>query len=263
MAIIIPIIVIASIGIIAGVILAIASIVLHVPTDEKADAILEVLPGANCGACGYSGCSGYAAALAKGEAANNLCSPGGADCIAAIVELTGGSAGAIEVKTATVLCMGTLDHTTQRADYHGIQTCAAAHQTAGGDSTCSFGCLGYGDCAEVCSHDAIQICNGVARVRPKLCKACTMCVKACPRGLVQMVPVKDQAVVRCTNCDRGAAAGKVCKVACIGCMKCVKVCEEGAIKVVNFHAIIDPSKCTNCGKCIEACPKNCITEFKH
>lgn len=260
-AFIFAIIIVAAIGLIAGIILAIASIVMHVPTDEKAEAILEVLPGANCGACGYSGCSGYAAALAKGEAEPNLCSPGGADVMAEIAALTGGPVGTMEKKTAMVMCMGSLDNTTMRVNYDGIQTCTAAAQTAGGNASCTYGCLGFGDCLNVCDHDAIEICNGVARVTPALCVACTMCVKECPRGLIQMVPVKDQAVVRCNNCDKGAVANKVCKVSCIGCMKCVKACEFDAIKVTNFNATIDPAKCTNCGKCVEACPKHCITLF--
>lgn len=262
MAILIPIIIIASIGIIAGLILAIASIVLHVPTDEKADAIQEILPGANCGACGYSGCSGYAAALAKGEAEPNLCAPGGADVMQQIVELTGGSAVAMERKTAMVMCMGNCDNTQNKMDYDGIPTCLAASQTGGGNSACSYGCLGFGDCVAVCQHDAIEVCNGVARVTPSLCKACTLCVKECPRSLIKMIPYKEQAVVRCNNADKGAITNKVCKVGCIGCMKCVKACEFDAITVTNFHATVDPEKCTNCGKCTEVCPKHCITLFQ-
>ncbi len=255
------VIIVAAIGIIAGLILAVASIIMHVPTDEKAEAILEILPGANCGACGYSGCSGYAAALAKGEAETNLCSPGGPDLVAELAALTGGAAGAIEAKTAMVMCIGSLDVTTTRMDYDGIQTCTAAAQTGGGNMSCTYGCLGFGDCVNVCDYNAIVVQNGVARVIPQNCVACTMCVKECPRALISMVPIRAQAVVRCSNCDKGAMANKVCKVSCIGCMKCVRVCEDDAIKVVNFNATIDPSKCTNCGKCVEACPKKCITPF--
>lgn len=261
-AFILAICIVAAIGVIAGIILAIASILLHVPVDEKAAAIEEILPGANCGACGYSGCPGYAAALAKGEAEGNLCSPGGADVMQKIAELTGGPVGTMERKTAMIMCLGSCDNVSIRSDYDGIPTCAAAAQTAGGNSSCNFGCLGFGDCAEVCDMGAIEICNGLAKVSPALCGACTKCVKACPRGIVKIVPVKDQAMVRCENTDRGPLATKACKVSCIGCMKCVKICEEGAIKVTNFNATIDPAKCTNCGKCVEACPRNCITLFK-
>ena len=110
-----------------------------------------------------------------------------------------------------------------------------------------------------CQYDAITVCNGVASINPEKCKGCGQCVAACPKGLISFVPLKKQAVVRCANCDKGAATTKVCKVGCIGCMKCVKVCEFGAVKVENFHATVDPVKCTGCGKCTEACPRHCIT----
>ncbi len=256
---IIAVAIVAGIGLLLGLGLAIASIVLAVPKDEKAEEILEVLPGANCGACGFSGCSGYAAALSKGEAAPNLCAPGGADVVQAIAELTGGGAMEIERKTAMVMCMGSFDHTSDKMDYDGIPSCAAATLTGGGNTKCSYGCMGFGDCVNACDHNAISICNGVAVVTPALCVACTMCVKTCPRNLIDMIPVRDQAVVTCKNADKGVITSKACSVGCIGCMKCVKVCESDAIKVENFHASIDPAKCTNCRKCVEVCPKHCIT----
>ena len=174
---IIAVAIVAGIGLLLGLGLAIASIVLAVPKDEKAEEILEVLPGANCGACGFSGCSGYAAALSKGEAAPNLCAPGGADVVQAIAELTGGGAMEIERKTAMVMCGGSFDHTSDKMEYDGIQSCAAATLTGGGNTKCSYGCMGFGDCVNACDHNAISICNGVAVVTPALCVACTMCVK--------------------------------------------------------------------------------------
>lgn len=258
MEILIAVAIVAGIGLLLGLGLAIASIVLAVPKDEKAEAIEEILPGANCGACGYSGCPGYAAALSKGEAPPNLCSPGGAEVMQAIAELTGGGAVAMERKTAMVMCNGTCDNTSPKMEYDGIETCAAAALTGGGNMKCSYGCMGFGDCVNSCEYNALSICNGVAVVKPALCVACTMCVKACPKNLISMVPAKDQAAVVCKNADKGAVANKVCSASCIGCMKCVKACEFDAIKVENFHAIVDPEKCTNCGKCAEVCPKNCI-----
>ncbi len=255
------ILIVAAIGIIAGLGLAIASIVMAVPTDEKAEAILEILPGANCGACGFSGCSGYAAALAKGKAEPNLCAPGGIAVMQEIAALTGNTNVTMEVKTAMVMCQGSCDNTEDRMEYDGISTCTAAAMTAGGSSACTFGCLGLGDCVRACEYDAIAVVNGVARVTPSNCTACTMCVRECPRNLIRLVPVKKQAVVRCINADKGAVANKICKVSCIACSKCVKVCEFDAIHVSDFHATVDPAKCTNCGKCIEACPKNCLTTF--
>lgn len=256
--IILAVLIVAGIGLIAGIGLAVASVIMAVPKDEKAEAILEVLPGANCGACGFSGCSGYAAALAKGEAKVGLCSPGGEECAAACGEILGVS-GTVEAKTAVVHCMGSYDYTTDKMEYDGIQSCSASTFLAGGISSCRFGCMGMGDCASVCEYDAIKVCNGVAVIDPDKCRGCGKCVAACPKGLISFVPKKKQAVVLCSNCDKGGGVMKICKVGCIGCMKCVKNCEEGAIKVTNFKATVDPDKCIGCGKCAEVCPRNIIT----
>ena len=253
-----PIVLVAGIGILCGVVLAIASIIMAVPKDEKEIEIRDVLPGANCGACGFSGCDGYAAALAKGEAQPGLCAPGGAAVAAATAKILGGSAGTVEEKVAVVHCLGSNDNTQNKVVYEGIESCAAANIVAGGVADCEYGCMGIGDCVNACQYDAIEVCNGVARVDPTRCKGCTMCVKACPKHLIDMVPKKKQAVNLCQNCDKGPMVMKVCKVGCIGCMKCVKACPQGAIKVDKFHAIVDPSKCIGCGACIEVCPRHCL-----
>lgn len=259
MEILIPILIVAGIGLLAGIILAIASVVMAVPKDEKAEAVLEVLPGANCGACGFSGCSGYAAALSKGEAKVGLCSPGGEECAKACAEVLGVGEVAVEKKTALVHCMGSYDMTSDKMNYDGIQSCSASTFLAGGITSCRFGCMGMGDCAAVCPYGAISVCNGMASIDPAKCKGCSQCVAACPKGLISFVPLKKQAVVRCSNCDKGAQTMKVCKIGCIGCMKCVKSCEYGAVKVENFCAKVDPAKCKGCGKCVEACPRHIIT----
>ena len=258
-AILLPVAIVAGIGLLAGLGLAIASIVMAVPKDEKAEAVLEVLPGANCGACGYSGCSGYAAALAKGEAQPGLCSPGGEQVSQAVAAILGVEAGQTEYKTALVHCMGSYDNTADRMRYQGIASCVAAAQLFGGTGQCSWGCMGLGDCAAVCEYGAITVCNGLASIDPTKCKGCSKCVKACPKKLISFVPLKQQAVVRCSNCDKGAVARKNCKAACIGCMRCVKACEQGAVEVKNFLARVDAHKCTGCGKCTEVCPQHCIT----
>lgn len=259
MDILIPILIVAGIGLLAGVILAVASVVMAVPKDEKAEALLEVLPGANCGACGFSGCSGYAAALSKGEAKPGLCSPGGEDCAKACAELLGVGDVAVEKKTALVHCMGSYDMTSDKMRYDGIQSCSASTFLAGGITSCRFGCMGMGDCAAACPYGAISVCNGMASVNPEKCRGCSQCVAACPKGLISFVPLKKQAVVRCSNCDKGAQTMKVCKIGCIGCGKCMKACEYGAVKVQNFCAQVDPMKCVGCGKCVEACPRHIIT----
>ncbi len=251
------IVIVASIGLIAGIILSIAAVIMHVPVDEKAEALLEALPGANCGACGFSGCSGYATAMAKGEAEVGMCPPGGEECATACGVILGVSA-VIEKQTAIVHCIGSYDVTADKMDYDGIKSCSASAFLAGGISSCRFGCMGMGDCERACPYGAVVIRRGVALIDPYLCKACAKCVTACPKNLITIVPFKKQAFVRCSNCDRGAGVTKICKVGCIGCMKCVKVCEDKAITVTSFKATVDPKLCTGCGKCVDVCPRKII-----
>jgi electron transport complex protein RnfB len=258
MDILIPVLIVGIIGLLAGVILAVASIVMAVPKDEKAEALEEVLPGANCGACGFSGCPGYAAAMSKGEAKPGLCSPGGAEVAQKCAEILGSGAVEMEYKTALVHCLGSYDNTTDKMRYDGIQSCSAAAFLAGGISSCRYGCMGMGDCVRACEYGAVSVCNGVAKIDPKKCKGCSKCVEACPKGLISFVPLKRQAVVRCSNCDKGKDVMAVCNIGCIGCTKCVRTCEAQAVSMVNNVAVIDPAKCTGCGKCAEACPRHVI-----
>ena len=254
------VLIVGIIGLVCGIALAVASIVLAVPVDEKAEAITEMLPGANCGACGFSGCAGYAAALSKGETTDTaLCNPGGNEVAQQIAGYLGLAAGSVEPMTAVVLCQGTHSNATTKMEYKGVQSCKMASQLFGGPKDCVHGCLGLGDCVRECPYHAINICDGVARINPAICKACKKCVAACPKGLIELMPLnKSKAAVLCKNKDKGAIARKECKMACIGCMKCVKACEAEAVTVANFNAHVDTTKCTGCGKCREACPVGCI-----
>lgn len=257
--ILVAVLIVAGIGLVIGLILAVASAIMAVPTDEKVEALTEALPGANCGACGYSGCSGYAKALAEGTAKLGVCSPGGEETAKAIAEILGVEAGAVERKVALVHCMGSCDNTETKMNYQGVSSCKAAVSLHGGTGVCAYGCLGFGDCEAVCPYGAVSVCNGVARIDENLCKGCSLCVNACPKHIISLVTLKEQAVVRCSNSDKGAAAKKACKAACIGCKKCEKVCDQGAVTVQNFKAAVDPEKCTGCNACIEACPQGTIT----
>ncbi|MCI1966392.1 MAG: RnfABCDGE type electron transport complex subunit B [Oscillospiraceae bacterium] len=259
--ILIPVLILAAIGLLAGLILAIASIVMAVPKDQKAEDIRAMLPGANCGACGFSGCDGYAKALADGTAQPGLCTVGGSDVSNAIASYLGVAAASMEPHMSIVRCLGSHDNTTDRAEYEGMTSCAAAVAVAGGPASCTFGCIGLGDCVNACQYNALSVRNGVAMVEPKNCVACGMCLKACPRHLLTLVPVKKQAVVLCSNCDKGNVTNKVCKVGCIGCKKCERTCEHDAIHVDNFLATVDAEKCVGCGECVDACPRHIIDLF--
>lgn len=248
-----------AIGIVAALILALASHYMSVPVDEKATFIRQCLPGANCGACGYTGCDGYAEALAKGEeAAANLCIPGGTSSAAEIAKILGVDAATVEMRVAYVHCNGTSDVTDKSSDYDGYRTCAAMCLVCGGPNKCKFGCLGCGDCAEVCPTDAICVKDGIARINPDKCIACGRCVKTCPKHIISLIPRDARVAVSCSSHDAGAATRKKCTNGCIACRKCEKTCPYGAITVENNLAKIDYSKCTGCGMCHDVCPVKCI-----
>lgn len=254
------IILVAVIAIVAGALLSVASVVFAVPVDEKALAIREILPGANCGACGYAGCDDYAAALAAGTAEIGACSPGGADVAEECSVILGKAAGEMVRRAAMVKCDGLCSNAPQKLIYDGVPTCQAASLIFSGDSSCSFGCLGKGDCASVCPENAILINDGLAMIDQDKCVACGLCVKACPKHIIDLVPYNHLTHVLCKNTDKGADAMKVCQVSCIGCMKCQKACEHDAIHVTNFLASIDYDKCVDCGECAAVCPKNAISK---
>lgn len=261
--IVLAVIIVTAIGLVCAVLLVVVSHFMRVPVDEKAEHITgEILPGANCGSCGYSGCSGYAAALSKGETTEtNLCNPGGAEVSEAIAEYLGLAAGETVKMTAVVKCRGCKPNE-DKMEYDDVKSCRLASAVQGGPKKCTYGCIGFGDCVKVCERGAIRICDGTANVDPTKCGACKQCIAACPRGLIEIVPLNTKkSVVLCDNKDKGAAAKKACEHACIGCMKCVKACEQGAISVVSFNAHIDQSKCIGCSKCVEVCPMKCIKEI--
>lgn len=253
--------ILTGIGLVFGLVLAFASVIMAVPRDEKVEQLRSALPGANCGACGFSGCDGYAEAMVRKGAKVGLCSPGGTAVAEATAAILGVKNDGVQAKTALVRCGGCEEYTTRKLEYHGLPSCAAANQFYGGNWACNFGCLGYGDCREVCQFGAITVKNGLASIDPALCTGCGMCVKACPKSLILLVPGSARGVVRCLNRDKGAATRKLCSVGCIGCMRCVKACKYDAIHVADSLATITMDKCVGCGACADSCPVGCITIF--
>ena len=262
-AIVIPAVIVAAIGLIAGIILTIASKLMFVPVDERVAAIEEILPGANCGACGFAGCDDYAAALGNDSGmSTSLCPVGGPDVAAKIAGIMGSEAGEVEERVAMVMCNGTLDATRQIGELKKLHTCKSAKMFYGGNWACPYGCLGLGDCEAVCKFDAVRIINGVARIDRGKCVACEACTKECPNGIISMVPKKKNVFVTCKSMDKGAKTRKICSNGCIGCMKCQKVCKFDAVKVENNLAVIDQKKCVGCGLCAKECPVGAIENLK-
>lgn len=259
---ILPVIIFAVIGAAAGALLVVGSRVFAVQTDETVSKITEALPNANCGACGYSGCEGYAKAVASGEAPTNRCKPGGATAAKKIAEIMGTEALDTVKETAFVRCNGCKGATEERYIFTGTPSCAAVERFYNGKGTCRTGCDGYGDCAAACDNDAIHIVNGVAVVDPEKCGACGKCAAACPNHLIVIRPASQRVDVRCSSRDPGKLARSICQNSCIGCKICEKKCPVGAIAVNDNHASIDYSKCTGCGACAEACPRKCIVTLK-
>lgn len=255
---ILPIIIFAVIGVIAGILLTVASKVFEVKVDERIDNISEALPQANCGACGFAGCGDYANAIVNKGAAANLCKPGGMPVAEKIAEIMGTKAEAVIPEVAVLHCNGNCNVTTKKFDFEGIKSCAAAKRFYSGNGLCSYGCIGLGDCVNVCDENGISIKDGIAVINKSKCVACGKCVKTCPNGLISIRPVTKHIDVKCSSRDNGKITKQSCKNGCIGCKICEKKCLNDAIHVVDFHAIIDYSKCTSCGMCYDACPIGAI-----
>lgn len=254
--------ILAATGLAFGLGLAYASKKFAVEVDERLDKIKEVLPGANCGACGYPGCEGYAAAIVSGEAGVEKCTVGGIPAAKAICGIMGVNAAGEQVDmVARVMCDGRCNVSRDKFQYTGISSCTAASQLFSGGKQCAYGCLGYGSCQEVCDFDAIVISNGVAKILEDKCKACGKCVEICPKNIISIDPKKGRYSVLCKSTDKGGIVRKNCDVGCIGCMKCQKVCQSEAITIENNLARIDAEKCTNCGECEKACPVNAIKKI--
>ncbi len=237
-----------------------------VQEDPRIDEIVALLPGANCGGCGYPGCRGLASALVSATDISGMkCPASSAEVMRQIGTILGQEITESEPKIAVVRCNGTCQNRPTVNKYDGADSCAFASTLYAGETNCSFGCLGHGDCVAACKFDAISINpnTGLPIVDETKCVACGACAKACPKGIIELRNrgKKDRRLfVSCVNKDKGAVARKACTAACIGCGKCTKVCAFEAITVENNVAYIDFEKCKMCRKCAAECPTGAIHE---
>lgn len=257
--IVLPVILIAVIAAIFAFCLSYLGDKLAVERDARIDDIERNLAGANCGGCGYAGCSQFAEAVFKGEADISRCNPTPPENKKNIANILGMSASESVATVAVVHCAGG-NRAENKYDYQGFGDCQSAELLAGGSKACEFGCMGLCSCVSACPNNCVAICKetGASKVDREECISCGACVSACPKKLIGRIPVTAKVYIACSNTSKGKDVAKVCKVGCIGCGKCERVCPKGAITLSNNLAAIDYDKCIGCLKCAIECPRGCI-----
>ena len=256
--------VIALLGLVLALVLYIVADRFKVEEDPRIDEVEKVMPGANCGGCGFAGCRAFADAAVKApNLDNNYCPVGGNDVMKKVAAILGYEVKEKAPMVAVVRCNGSCEARPRINEYDGYASCRVKAALYAGDTACVFGCLGCGDCVAACAFGAISMdpATGLPVVDESKCTACGACAKACPKSIIEIRPKGPRGMrlyVSCLNRDKGPAAKKACASACIGCGICAKTCTHGAITVENNVAYIDPAKCKLCRECEAVCPTGAI-----
>lgn len=250
---------VGAIGMAAGLILGVAAKLFYVHVDPRINEVADMLPGANCGACGFAGCTDLAAAIVQGNAPANACKAASDALAQRIGAMLGISVGTLERRVAQIFCQGDAARAQRRFLYLGIRDCRAAELVSGGDKACRYGCLGLGTCVQACYFDALRMGpDGLPVVDAARCTGCGNCQAICPRHIPRLIPVSQKAAAFCGSHDPGKEVKEICEVGCIACGLCKKVCPEKAVEIDRFLAVVDPATCTGCGLCFEKCPTHII-----
>ena len=256
------VLVLGGIGVVLGGLLAVAARVFSVPADERLEAVLEALPGANCGGCGFAGCGAFAGAVVNGDGKTDGCPVGGQEATEKICKIMGIETTKNMRLTALVKCSGGL-RARNKFEYAGISDCTAAMKIGGGGpKECRYGCIGLGTCVAACPFGAISVVEDVAVVDHERCTGCQKCVASCPKHIIIPVPYYADVNVACSSVEKGGVLRKVCDIGCLGCRICEKVCQHDAIHIADNLASIDFDKCIGCGDCAEKCPRKLIVDAK-
>jgi Na+-translocating ferredoxin:NAD+ oxidoreductase subunit B len=263
MEIIIVILLMAVLGCVFGLILGFFSKKFAVKIDKRIEDVIELLPGSNCGACGYAGCAGLAEAIVNEGAEPSLCAPGGEETAEEIAKYMGITASKKEKQVVKIFCQGSKEKAPLKYEHSGIDDCNEVIMFHGGPKLCEYGCLALLSCQKACPFDAIYIKkDGLPVVDKEKCVACKKCIDVCPKNLIALVPKKSKVHILCCSHDKGAVTNKNCKVGCIACQKCIKECPVDAIYMEDNLAKINYEKCISCGKCVKICPKGVIENEK-